>query len=344
MTADSLAVLNIGLVTSVGLSAPASCAAIRGAITNHTRTRFMGASGEWLSAAQVALESPYRGTLKLVKMLSLAVEECLTPRPELDVSQVPLLLCLAEADRPGRLRGIDTQLLPAVQRELNRAFHAQLSGVLPHGRVAVAMALAEARTILLRRDAPFVVIAATDSLLVAATLASFQTEGRLLTSRNSNGFVPGEGAGAILVSLDSADRPTALLCVGMGFDEERATVASEEPLRADGLTRAITQALAAAGCEMHDLDARITDNSGERYYFKESALALSRTLRKRKEEFDIWHPADCVGEVGAVIGIAAIAVAAAATTKGYSPGPNLLFHSGNDQGRRAALIFRYRES
>ena len=34
---------------------------------------------------------------------------------------------------------------------------------------------------------------------------------------------------------------------------------------------------------MHDFDYRITDLSGEQYYFKEAALALSRTLRQSKE-------------------------------------------------------------
>ena len=51
-------------------------------------------------------------------------------------------------------------------------------------------------------------------------------------------------------------------------------------MRADGLATAIKGALADAGCEMHDMDYRITDLSGEQYYFKEAALALSRTLRQ----------------------------------------------------------------
>ena len=92
---------------------------------------------------------------------------------------------------------------------------------------------------------------------------------------------------------------------------------------------------------MHDLDFRITDNSGEQYYFKESALALSRNLRQRKTAFDIWHPADCIGEVGAAIGPCVLGIALAAARKGYAPGPGVLCHFANDDGERAALMLRY---
>src|SRR4029079_13091795 len=105
--------------------------------------------------------------------------------------------------------------------------------------------------------------------------------------------------------------------------QETATITSNQPLRGEGLTEAILNALADASCEMHEIDFRITDNSGEHYYFKEGALALSKTLRRRKEVFDIWHPADCIGEVGAAVGTAALAVAVLAAKKGYSLGPRI---------------------
>ena len=87
---------------------------------------------------------------------------------------------------------------------------------------------------------------------------------------------------------------------------------------------------------------RITDISGEQYYFKEAALALARTLRARKEEFDLWHPAECTGETGAAAGAAIIAQACAAAQKGYACGPQVLAHMANDAGQRAALCLQQR--
>jgi len=128
---------------------------------------------------------------------------------------------------------------------------------------------------------------------------------------------------------------------GSTLATEQATIEKEEPLRGAGLSLAINQSLQDAGCEMHDIDFRITDISGEQYYFKEAALALSRTLKGRKEEFDIWHPAECIGEVGSAIGPTMLAVAEAAGRKAYAPGPAMLVHAANDAGERAAVVTRY---
>jgi 3-oxoacyl-[acyl-carrier-protein] synthase-1 len=184
-----------------------------------------------------------------------------------------------------------------------------------------------------------VLIVAADSLLTWPTLKTFEEHERLLANRNSNGFVPGEAASALLVSRSAAG--PHLEIVGLGFATEPATIEKEEPLRGIGLSLAIDQALQDAGCEMHNMDFRITDISGEQYYFKEAALALSRTLKQRKEEFDIWQPAECIGEVGSAIGPAMLAVAEASGRKAYAPGPAMLVHGANDDGQRAAIVARY---
>ncbi len=64
------------------------------------------------------------------------------------------------------------------------------------------------------------------------------------------------------------------------------------------MVQALKAAFSEAGKTMADVDYRITDSNGEQYFFKEAALAVARTLRVTKEKFEIWHPADCVGEVG----------------------------------------------
>ena len=338
MPGQPIAIKGTGLVTSVGLSAPPACAAIRAKISNPTETRFMGSDGEWIMAHQVPLEQPWRGRAKLAKMAAMAIAECLDQVPPDSWSGIPLLLCVAERGRPGRLDGLEDQLLPEIEQELGTRF-APESGVIPRGRISAIRALAEARKLICSGTAAQVLIAATDSLLTWPTLSVYEREDRLLTPSNSNGFMPGEAGGALLVGRP--ERRAELLCTGIGFAVEKAHIDSGEPLRADGLTSAIKAALADAGCELHDLDYRITDISGEQYYFKEAALALSRILRRRKEEFDIWHPAESIGETGAASGIAILAVSAAACRKAYSPGHHILSHCANDSGRRSAAILRF---
>lgn len=333
-----LAITGCGLISGVGLTAPASCAAIRCAIDNFQETRFMDNGGEWLMGCEVPLEQPWRGKTKLIKMASSAIRECLRGNPSIKPSETPLLLCLPESTRPGRVIDDDNQLFLDLQEELGVEFR-EKSRVIAAGHVAIAIALKHARELIQACHLRHVLIAATDSLLVGPTLAYYEERERLLTSNNSNGFIPGEAGAALVVEAAGGGESPRLVCRGLGFGVENAHVESEEPLRAEGLTAAIKASAADAGCGMGDMDFRITDISGEQYYFKEASLALSRTLRTRKAEFDIWHPADCIGETGAALGAIMISVAKSACEKGYAKGNHILLHMGNDDGKRSALVF-----
>jgi 3-oxoacyl-[acyl-carrier-protein] synthase I len=250
-----IAVLGTGLLTSVGLSAPASCAAIRARISNPSETRFIDSDGEWIMAHQVTLRRPWRGRAKLVRMAAFAIAECLGEVDEREWSRIPLILCVAERERPCRLSGLDDELLVEVQRELGVEFSPE-SAVIPHGRVGAAIALRSARGLIASRQAKHVLIAAADSLVSWPTLSAYERQQRLLTPANSNGFIPGEGAGALLIGDVTGE--ARVICSGLGFAEEPAHINSEEPLRAGGLTRAIGGALEEAGLKMHELDFRIT--------------------------------------------------------------------------------------
>lgn len=340
MSATSpIAVLRTGLVTSVGLDAAASCAAFRAKLTNPTETRFIDSGGEWIMAHQVPLVQPWRGITKLAKMAAMAIDEALEGVPRNEWGRLPLILCVAETERPGRVAGLDNELFLRIQEELGIAFSSG-SVILAQGRVGVAVAFAQARALMGSANVPRVLVAAADSLLPWPTLGHYDRQDRLLTGNNSNGFMPGEAAGALLVGK-SEGRAGELLCTGIGLSRETASIDSGEPLRAEGLMQAIKAALADAGCEMHHMDFRITDNAGEQYYFKEAALAYSRTQRVRKDEFDIWHPAECTGEIGAASGATIVATAKAACDKQYACGPNILVHLANDGGQRAALCLQY---
>jgi len=326
------------MMTGVGLSAPASCAAIRCGMANFQETRFVDAAGEWIIGSPVALDPPCWGQERLLEMLARAVRECIGGLGAAP-GTLPLLLCVAERDRPGRTDRVEYELFAELQQRLDYRFHPS-SAILPHGRVSVVAALIQARKLIYEQNHPHVLVAGVDNLLVGASLAAFEEQDRLLTGQNSNGFIPGEAAGAVLLGRSDASRARELLCTGIGVGAETATRESGKPLRGDGLTQAIETALAEAQCEMHDLNYRITDNSGEHYYFKEAELALCRTLRRHKENFYIWHPADCIGEVGAAIGPVVLAVAKAAADKVYGHGSNILCHWGNEAGRRGAAVLR----
>ena len=333
------AIKSAGMISGVGLNAKASCAAIRCAIDNFEETRFMDNGGEWILGSQVPLEKPWRGRKKLVKMAVRAINDCLK-KTKISVANLPLFLCVAEKHRPGRFDGIDRTLFNEIATEMGTSFH-EKSQIFAYGRVAGGAAMNQARKLLYQDHLPYCLIVGVDSLLVAQSLAAYEELDRLLTSNNSNGFIPGEAASAVLIGLPDTANPDELICYGIGLGKENAFLGSGEPLRGDGLVQAIRELESDSGRQLKDSDFRITDISGEQYYFKEASLAVLRILRDLKEEYDIWHPADCVGEVGAAIVPILLNVLMTAKEKDYLPGENVLLHSGNDKGERVAMMLGF---
>lgn len=267
----------------------------------------------------------------------MAAEEALEEVPRGERERIPLLLCVAETERPGRIQGSEDALFGLLQRATACGVPGS-SRVLAKGRTGVPTALALARTMIEEGSVSRVLILAVDSLLTAGTVAHYAGNDRLLTDDNSNGFMPGEAAGAVMLGPVTAGKPH-LLCAGFGFAEEHACLDSQHPLRGEGLAAAVKGALADAEADIDEVACRITDLSGEQYYFKEASLALSRTLRKRGENPELWHPAESVGEVGAASGAICLAVANAAILKHYMPaGGTVLMHFSADAGERAAIL------
>ena len=242
-----------------------------------------------IMAHQVLLDRPWRGLTKLTKMAAMAIEECLASDAHIGLSRLPVLLCTAEQHRPGRVAGIDDQLFQLIADEAGVTFGPN-SSLVCNGRTSIAVALMHARDLIYQQKVERVLIVATDTLVTRRTLTHYEEEGRLLTPSNSNGFMAGEGACAFLIGKPTGKRE--LVCAGLGFAVETAHINSRLPLRGDGLTQAHKMALADAGRRIEDVDYRITDLSGEHYYFREAAFAFARLLRTPKEDSELWHPAD----------------------------------------------------
>lgn len=337
MATSAVSVLGVGLVSGVGLTAAECCAAIRCGINNFRETRFIGDDGEWLVGSAVDLKKPYRGFTKLAKMAANAISECFAVAAPEKPDRIPVLMCIAEPERPGRYEGLSYVLLPDIEQELGFRLHPH-SRVIELGRVGGAVALLRARRMLAERRCTQVIVAGVDTFLTGATLAAYDHTDRLLRSNNSNGFIPGEAAGAALLAEWPQEMRSPLLLRGLGFGREPAPLGSGRPLRANGLMQSIGGALNEAGIALEDCDHRIADVNGEQYRFKEAGLAITRLLRRRKALFSLWHPADCIGEVGAATLPAMLAMLCVGAKNEYLPGPVFLGHISNDDEKRAAFV------
>src|SRR5690606_27622622 len=122
------------------------------------------------------------------------------------------------------------------------------------------------------------------------------------TPANSNGFIPGEAAAAVLCTAETGP----LRLTGLGLAREEAHIYNKAdrdgldlPLRGDGMTRAYQLAMEQAQVDLAHVEYRISDLIGEQYFFKQAALASLRLERGRTPFQDLWSPAENLGNVGA---------------------------------------------
>ena len=287
-------------------------------------------SGAPIGVGKVDLPHWWVGLGKLAELVAPAINECLLAAKQAPPASIPILLGVADKSRPHRFAGLDERLLEEVEFRLNLT-HNPDSHVIARERISGVLAINDAVQIIESGRSSFCVVAGVDSFLQQAVVDAYNAQRRVLTPGNSNGFIPGEAGCAVLLTTAGDRGRDELEILGTGIAEEAAPIQSDKPSRAEGLTESVRTALSAAGLAMHDTFYRITDLNGEHYKFKEAAFVEGRLMQKKLVElYDLWHPNEYLGDVGAAIVPCVLGVAFHAGQKGYAPGPRALCHFSND--------------
>jgi len=333
----------VGLASGLARTAGASCAVMRLGYDCFQETPFQVANHH-LKGARIDYLS-MRGLKRLVEVLNIAIDDALQNASLNQLGTIRLILCLPDGSKPYNPSDIVERFHKLISPQLDDRFdhriHYEASGAL-----GVVNALLHARHLLMEDNTvQSVLIAGVDNFLNVNSIGhhagDLYGDGcRLLTEDNADGFIPGEAAGAVLLTRAAAGA-TGLLCKGIGTGAEPAPCGSGEVTRATGLVDAINMAVGEAGCTVYDTDYRISNLNGERYFFEEDSLALYRTLRPPKAEHPLWHPADSIGHVGAASGLAMLANVFWASHKGYAPGARCLALLSGEDAPRGALVLEF---
>ena len=335
-TATPLLVTCVGLATPVGLTPEATAAALRARVGAFGDLPYVDDTGERVVGAAMPVSIVgWRGRARLVDLLLLAFETAIDRLPpRLSASTIPLLICTREADGAGAsINGV----VAVIEARLRLSFSRVGSAHFPGGPTSVFQALAQARRLLTDDPSAACLLVAVDSAIDGRALAALGALGRLKTSVQPDGLIPGEAAGICLVTSRRSSTP-GVTVRGLGFGVEEATVLDDRPLLGKGMASAVTKALGEGGVAMHQVDLRLSDVAGEAYGFEELALAQSRTMRGRRESQEVWHPAGSIGYCGAAAGLVQLAWFEQALRRGYAPGSLALAHTAATAGRRAAAL------
>lgn len=330
-----------GACCAVGYNLAAASCALRAGMDHFQESEFVDRASEPLKVARLPLGDLW-GPKRLAQIVRLAVTDCARTAGGIDPVHTALFLLAAEKGRPHTESGRYHEIFHAVEEECRARFH-EASVIIPKGRAGIADALQHAHRVLAENRVRQVLLVGADSYLSAAVIEHYLGQERLLCSSNSDGFIPGEGAAALLLQLPPANA-AGLHVLGLGAAQEQATPAGEVPNRAFGLTQAIRQACAQAGLNTGALDFRLTDLNGEQYFAKEMANACTRVMGDDPDAsgLPMLHLADGVGETGAAAPVLALAYLSRTMERDDGPGSTGLLHFGNDDGRRAALVAQYR--
>jgi 3-oxoacyl-[acyl-carrier-protein] synthase-1 len=331
-----LRVVASGICCAVGYNAPAASCALRVGMDNFSESSFIAEDGSPVRVAQLMNETVW-GAQRLALWARYAINECLEQIDPAERERIPFLLLTTSPDRPFSTKQDRYDTAAAAAEALDITFHPE-SLVLSGGHAIMGRALLQAQDILQNQAGiDKVLIVGLDSLLNAPTISYYLHQERLLVPGNSDGFLPGEAAAAIIVER-ATSHTTGLHITGIGLGQEEGRPDGSVPSRAQGLSTAMRQALAQAGIDCNALAFRLSDQNGEAFFIREAANALSRITEPGGTTPRVLTTADCTGEIGAATGALMLAWLHHFLPHPDAPGACGLIHLADDRGRRSAIV------
>lgn len=341
---NSVCIVGIGAVTSIGLNAPATAAAARAGIANFNEHPYMiDKQGDPYVLAMVpSLETATMGADRYVQLTLPAMQEALRPLTGFDKSvfQVEVQIGLPE-DRPGFPRELPRILSDEVKKLNTETYAINEIAFIGKGHSAGLMALEAGSRKILNRTCEFCLVGGVDSYIDLDTLDWIEENEQLHIPANAWGFIPGEAASfCLLCSRDTVEKyklsvRARLFAVSTAIEESR--IKTETVCLGKGLTQAVKNCLQELPADCR-IDYTICDQNGEAYRADEFGFMLARLSERFVDPSDYLAPADCWGDVGAASGPLFINSVIAAAEKGYAKGPYTLLWTSSEGGERSAAI------
>ena len=335
-------IVEVGARTPVGLTAETSAAAVRAGISRGRMFPFVTPRGEPIIVASDSCLAPeLEGRDRMLPLVESVLDEVISAFETNALGQVSVLLVLPEA-RPG-FSDSDAEWLVAGVRACLASwnFPAQVA-VAGRGHAggiqAVGQAIIEAGR---NGDALFIIVG-VDSYHHRHTFVWLEGERRLSEPGVRSGFMPGEGAGCLVLASPGwrkvRQMPRLAVVHSACTAKETLLRDSESGSFGVGLSQAVTAATAAAGVRLPDeaADAEYIDINGERYRSEEFGFVALR-VPSAFRSFNYLAPADCWGDVGAAFAPLAAVLAVRSFARGYARGPRALVLAGSDSGLRGAM-------
>lgn len=346
----TVVVAGLGAQTAVGMTAPASAAAVRAGIARISKHPFLFADdGEpFLVARASYLEMDLVGAARLAALAGPAAAEALEPMAGLAAwgLTIPIYLGLP-APRPGRPMDVAAAVADRVRTEIVHA--GALPGkirVIEKGHSAGTMAIQSAWEAVRSGSVDLALAGGVDSYLERETMAWLQSN-RQIHGADDNpwGLIPGEAAAfCLLASWRIAGRlskQAAIELLVAATARETKLIKTDAVCLGEGMT-ALFSALAAGLPPGLQADELVCDMNGEPYRADEFGFAVLRSGEIFRDASKFRSPASSWGDVGAASGPLFLLLSDAAVRRHYSAGPVWASFTSSESGERSGFVTRAR--
>lgn len=330
----------LGMVSPVGADAIMTAASVRSGISAYEASSVINKDFNPVVMALVPEDAlpPLEDELKsqhLTARQQRMLRLCTPAMQQLaDVLKTPMPLMLCGPEKlPGRRSVVSDTFLKQLQVQSKASFDLDNSYVFAEGRAAGFYAL-EVAIQLLESGHQQVMLGGVDSFLDLYLLATLDNDDRILAEGVMDAFVPGEAAVFMLLKL--ADEQSSVKIYPPGIADEPGHRYSSEPYKGDGLANAVRESLEKA--PPVPVNTIMAGFNGEHFHAKEWGVAAIRNAAQIDSDFNMLHPADCYGDIGAATGPMLMALASMGLLDGYYRGPVLAWASSEIQQRAGVYI------
>lgn len=259
--------------------------------------------------------------------------------------QGAIWFALPESDEVIRGFGLQEKLLPHLINRFALPSGCEFRSV-QQGVSGVAQLMNEAQQALSKNQFDFVIIAAIDSWMLDGRIDLYDQQWRIKSDRNPTGFVPGEGAGLMLLETLSAakarQQKPLLAVLGASVVQEANPITADKSSSGVGLSQAIETAV--EGVINKPIKYLFSDLNGEGYRAFEWAVVHARLSQLFNQKLSHVYPAETFGNLGAVGLVMSLGCFSESLEKKYAPDSSALIIVGNDAGQRAALYVNQTEN
>ena len=346
-----------GAVTSVGLTASASCAAIRSGVARPSPIETQVVDADTQELVQLTghpiagYTDGFQALGRWIRLASGAVADLLRQPgvpPFADArfwGRTAMLLVTSEPDeevllldRASALRALQEDYAGMLRKTLGLPIQPKL---VPHGQAGAVLGL-ESVLGKARTDIDRVLVLAADSRIDPLLLQKLGMEGRLKTDEDPTGLMPGEAGAAFLLDCTPGGRTkeprsdAALLAVGSA--SEPAEQSDRPPCSGRGVASCVGKVLDTHPSGDRFEGDMVLDLNGEDWRARDWGSALVR-LGHRIGAVRAFLPATSLGDTGAASGVLGVCLAVHLLRRGVAR-RDLLVVSRNEAGATGCLAIR----